>query len=177
MGRLTPAVCGLALLLAGCGGESKTPGGADDLPGPPPSPAGALRAPDFSAELVDGTPVRGSELWDDRPLVLVFTASWCGTCADVHRQAAEAVDAYEGAVALLGLVPEDDLVGAREYAEELDLGHPLGAAGDGVWLDYAAREPPLVALVAQGGTVLRGWPGGPDGGVLAGELDALVERG
>ena len=40
-------------------------------------PASALPAPDFEAELVDGTAVRGSELWAERPLLLVFTASFC----------------------------------------------------------------------------------------------------
>ena len=125
---------------------------------------------------MDGTPVRASELWDDRPVVLVFTASWCETCADVHRAAARAVAEHDGAIGLLGLVPADDAEGARGYAEELDLGYPLAAADDPVWLDYAAREPPLVAVVAPGGKILRGWPGGVEEEVLARELDALIER-
>jgi thiol-disulfide isomerase/thioredoxin len=183
--RPATVACALAfaLLVAGCGDDDAVPGGAGDLPGPLPSgvsfqepPGEALAAPDFSAALVDGTPVRASELWDDRPLVLVFTASWCGTCADVHRGAARVVAGQEGAVGLLGVVPADDGEPAREYAAELDLGHPLAVAEEDVWLDYAAREPPLVALVAPGGRILRGWPGGVDEAVLARELDALVER-
>ena len=183
--RQATVACALAfaLLAAGCGGDDAVPGGSEDLPGPVPSgvsfqepPADALAAPDFSAELVDGTPVTASELWDDRPLVLVFTASWCGTCADVHRTAARAVAGQEGAAALLGLVPADDGGPARDYAAELDLGHPLAVAAEDVWLAYAAREPPLVALVAPGGRLLRGWPGGVEEAVLARELDALVER-
>jgi len=173
----------LALLAtaAGCGGDDSTAGGQEDLP--PAVPAGvvfaetprdALDAPDFSAELVDGTPVRGAELWRERPLVLVFTASWCESCAQVHRDVAVAVDEHEDAIALLGVVPEDDAAPALEYAEELDLGYPVAAAGDRVWLNYAAREPPVVVLVARGGKVLRGWPGGVERSVLAGELDDLV---
>jgi thiol-disulfide isomerase/thioredoxin len=176
------AALALVLLAAGCG-EDSVPGGAEDLPGPLPGdvafrdpPKNALDAPDFSAELVDGTPVRGSELWDDRPLVLVFTASWCETCADVHRMAARAVAEHRGAVGLLGLVPADDAEGAREYAEELDLNQPLAVADDAVWLDYAAREPPLLAVVAPGGKIVRGWPGGVEEDALARELDALIER-
>jgi thiol-disulfide isomerase/thioredoxin len=119
--------------------------------------------------------VQASELWKDRPLVLVFTASWCETCKDVHRTVAEAVERHDG-VALLGLVPDDDAEGARDYAGELDLGDPLGTAGDKVWLDYAAREPPVVVLLGPGGTVLRGWPGGVEAAVLDRELEKLTAR-
>ena len=45
-----------------------------------------------------------------------------------------------------------------------------------MWLDYAAREPPLVAVVAPGGKILRGWPGGVEEDALRRELDALIER-
>ena len=170
----------LALLLAGCGGDDEPAGGAADLPGSVPSgigfqepPASAPSAPDFSAELVDGTPVTASELWADRPLVLMFTASFCDRCADIHREVAQAVDEHDGAIALLGVVGNDDTE-AAEYAEELDLGHPLAVAGERIWLSYAAREPALVALVSQGGKVLRGWPNGVDADELAAELDELV---
>ena len=132
-----------------------------------------VQAHDFTAELMDGEPVQASELWNGRPLVLVFTASWCETCKDVHRTVAEAVARHEG-VALLGLVPDDDAEGARDYAEELDLDDPLATASDKVWLDYAAREPPVVVLVGPGGRVLRGWPGGVEAAVLERELDKLT---
>jgi thiol-disulfide isomerase/thioredoxin len=134
-----------------------------------------VAAGDFTARLVDGTTVRASDLWKDRPVVLVFTASWCKTCRDVHRSAAEVVKRHEGA-ALLGLVPADDVGPAADYAKDLDLGQPLGAAGDKVWLDYAAREPPVLVLVAPGGTVVRGWPGGVDEAVLDKALDDLTKQ-
>jgi thiol-disulfide isomerase/thioredoxin len=174
----------LAVLLvaAACGGgdEEATDGGAADLPGPLPSdvafrdpPAEAPPAPDFTADLVDGAPVTASDLWDDRPVVLVFTASWCERCADVHREAAEVVGEHEG-VALLGVVPGDDAGGAREYAQELELGYPIAVGDERVWLDYAIREPPAVVLVAPEGKLLRGWPGGVERTVLAEQLDELV---
>lgn len=176
----------LAVLLAagGCaggdsGGEAR--GGASDLPGPLPedvafreAPDAAPPAPDFSADLVDGTPVTASDLWDDRPVVLVFTASWCDRCADVHRRAAEVVQEHEG-VALLGVVPGDDAEGAPEYAQELGLAHPIAVGDERVWLNYAVREPPAVVVVAPPGNVVRGWPGGVETGMLARSLDELVE--
>jgi thiol-disulfide isomerase/thioredoxin len=134
-----------------------------------------VQAHDFTATLMDGEPVQASELWNHRPLVLVFTASWCQTCMDVHTTVAGVVERHEG-VALLGLVPDDDAEGARDYAAELDLGDPLATAGDKVWLDYAAREPPVVVLVAPGGKVIRGWPGGVEPAVLERELEKLSAR-
>ena len=169
----------LVLALAGCGGDDETAGGADDLPPPLPdtvsfAPAsGGLPAPDFTAELVDGTEVTASDLWSDRPGVLVFTASWCERCRAVHRDAARVVSEHPG-TALLGVVAEDDLAAAADYADELDLDRPVGAASEQVWLDYAAREPPVVVLVGPGGKVLRGWPGGVAPAVLDEQLDALA---
>jgi hypothetical protein len=170
------------LVLAACGGDEGVAGGAEDLPGAVPEgvryadpPALALPAPELDAELVDGTPVRGSELWDDRPYLLVFTASFCERCRGIHEAAAAAVDAQEGAAGLLGVVGEDD-AGAAVYADELDLGHPLGAASEGVWRNFAAREPGLVVLVAQGGEVVRGWPSPPTEEALTRALGALIER-
>jgi peroxiredoxin len=170
------------LAVCACGGDDgDVAGGAADLPGPAPAgvvyatpPEAALPAPDFAAELVDGTPVRASQLWAQRPVVLVFTASWCERCADLHREVAAAVDERGDELALLGIVPEDDAEAARDYADELDLGRPLAAASDRVWLNYAAREPPVVVLVSRGGKVLRGWTGAVDREVLDRRLGELV---
>ncbi len=171
------------LAVAGCGGDDEVAGGAADLPRPVPPgvrfadpPKGAPPAPDFTAKLLDGTPVTASELWRNRPLVLVFTASYCDRCAEIHRAAAEAVDAHDGAIGLLGVVGEDDLEGGRDYADKLDLGHPVAVAGERTWLDYAAREPGLVVLVSRGGKVLRGWPGGATAEQLRRPLEELIAR-
>ena len=171
------------LVACGGGGDDAQSGGAADLPAAVPdgiayakAPVNALPAPDFSAELLDGTPISATDLWAERPLVLVFTASWCRRCAESHREAAAAVDEHGDALALLGVVSEDDAEAARDYAEELDLGHPIAVAPERVWLDYAAREPPVVVLISRGGKVLRGWPGGVARDELARRLGDLVTR-
>lgn len=46
-------------------------------PGGNASPA---RAPEVEISRLDGTPMPGSALWKDRPTLLVFMTSWCGTC-------------------------------------------------------------------------------------------------
>jgi len=184
-GAAAALALGLVLVACACGGgdAGDTPGGAADLPGTVPDgvvyadpPTGALPAHAFSAELLDGTGIRAAELWAERPLVLVFTASWCGLCAESHREAAAAVDEYGGAVALLGIVTEDDAGGALEYADELDLGHPIAVGPERVWLNYAAREPPVVVVISRGGKVVRGWPGGVSRAILGRRLGQLVTR-
>ncbi|MGH3071402.1 MAG: hypothetical protein ACRDNB_03910 [Gaiellaceae bacterium] len=177
--RLAPLAA--LLVLASCGGDEEVAGGAADLAGPVPagvayarSPA-TLPAPDFTAELVDGTPVRAGELWAVRPYLFVFTASFCDRCREIHRAAAEAVAARDDAVGLLGIVGTDD-GDAADYADELDLGQPLAVASERVWLNYAAREPGLVVLVAKGGMVVRGWPGGASAAELKKPLDELIVR-
>lgn len=65
---------------------------------------------------------------------------------------------------------------AREYAQDLELGSPIAVGDESVWLHYAADEPPLVVLIAAGGKVLRGWPGGIDADDLAGQLEKLYEK-
>jgi cytochrome c biogenesis protein CcmG/thiol:disulfide interchange protein DsbE len=173
----------VALLLAACAGDDEVAGGAADLPGPVPSgvefvdpPESALPAPPFTAELLDGTGIRAEELWAERPFLFVFTASYCDRCREIHRAAAEAVDGFGGAAGLLGILGEDDASGGADYAEELDLGHPVAVAAERTWLNYAAREPGLVVLVSKGGEVVRGWPTGVDGAGLREALDALIER-
>jgi cytochrome c biogenesis protein CcmG/thiol:disulfide interchange protein DsbE len=169
------------LALAACGGDDEVVGGAADLPGPVPAgvefaaaPGSALPAPPFAGELLDGEPVTGEELWADRPWLFVFTASYCDRCREIHRAAAEAVDGFDGAAGLLGILGEDDVNGGAEYAEELDLGHPVATADERVWLNYAAREPGLVVLVAKGGKVVRGWPTGVTADELRAALDELI---
>ena len=190
LASLVATALALVILAAGCtggdaGDETDAPihGGADDLPGPLPegvsfrkSPSNAAAAPDFSAELLDGTSVSASDLWDDRPLVLVFTAGGCNECERVHREVAEVVDGHDGAVSMLAVVRANDIQAAREFAEGQQLGYPIAVGDEGAWLSYAAEEAPLVVLIAPGGKALRGWPGDVDAGLLDEQLDKLYKE-
>jgi len=190
LASLVATALALVVLAAGCTGgdagaetDATIHGGADDLPGALPedisfrkSPSAAVAAPDFSAELLDGTSVTASDLWDDRPLILVFTASGCNECERVHREVAEVVDEHDGAVSMLAVVRADDIQGARELAEDQQLGYPIAVGGEGAWLSYAAEKAPLVVLIAPGGKVLRGWPGDVDARVLDAQLVKLYKE-
>ena len=56
----------LLLTLAGCAG----PAARDE----------SAKAPEFEVTQIDHTPVKGATLWQNRPVLLVFMTSWCGTC-------------------------------------------------------------------------------------------------
>ena len=167
----------LALLAGGCGGEEDVPGGAADLPGPVPEgvafaepPAGALAAPPFSVKLLDGTPVTGAQLWSKRPVVLVFTSSWCSRCADCTDRRPPRWTPTAARSRCSGssrrTTPGRRSTTRRSSAS----GIPSPRRRTRVWLDYAAREPPVIVLVSRGGKVLRGWPGGVPQAVLARRL-------
>ncbi|MDQ3991248.1 MAG: TlpA family protein disulfide reductase [Actinomycetota bacterium] len=173
----------IAVLLSACT-HAEARGGAASLPGPVPSgvsfsggPSSAPRAPDFSLMLVDGTPVTGSELWEERPLVLSFFASWCGRCAEQQGDLTSLSERYRDAVVFLGVAGSDEPDAVLAYLNEHEV--PYAVALDAeltVWRSYAVREPPHIAVVAKGGRLVRGWPGGIAGAVIADTLDELVIR-
>ncbi|MGH9251262.1 MAG: hypothetical protein ACRD0W_17320, partial [Acidimicrobiales bacterium] len=53
--------------------------------------------------------------------------------------------------------------------------YPVGTDPSGeIWLQYGVDEPPLVTLISQGGSLLRGWPGGIGGDTLREQIEELV---
>jgi peroxiredoxin len=160
--RLVALVALLALV--GCTAEALEPRAA---------PASAVTAPDFELRLLDGSTVTASRIWADRPTVLVFLASWCTTCADRERALAKLVGDYQHGVAFLGIAAADDAGALRTYVDEHGVEYEVGLDDDQtVWRKYAVREPPAVVLVAKGGKVVKGWPGGLE----PSRLDAEIRR-
>lgn len=133
----------------------------------------APAAPEFSGTLIDGNEFSIADVWDDRPVVLVFTAGWCEHCAVLHQELDEVVAEYDGVVELVGVADEEDAE-IEQYVADLGIRRPLVLVPIEVWDTYAVSEAPLVALVGPGGKLLRGWPGGVDPDVLREQLDALV---
>lgn len=172
-----------ALLFGACGGTSSTArGGREALPRevPPgavfaPEDTTAPKAPDFDVALLDGTKVRGSDLWGVRPVVLVFFASWCGNCAEQQAVLNDLARENRDLVAFIGIVTQDKEAPVREYLEEHEVPYAVAIDSAGrVWRSYAVSEPPLVAVVSKGGRLIRGWPGGTTGANLEEVLTSLA---
>lgn len=168
-----------AVLFAGCATDENQPSG---LPGAVPegvtfhdAPATAPPAPGFELDLVDDGVVEAASAWAERPIVLVFFESWCEICKDQQPAINELAEEYEDIVLFLGVAgvsTQDDVV---QYVRDNDVPYPVGIdAGGDIWLNYAAAEPPLVALITKDGRLARGWPGGIDGDQLREQIDDLL---
>jgi peroxiredoxin len=124
---------------------------------------------------MDGTRVTASTLWDERPVVLFFFASWCGICPEQQVDITALADSYGDTVTFLGVTGEDEPEAVAEYLDEHEV--PYAVAMDDEldsWIKYAVREPPQVVIIAKGGHVVKGWPGGTSKTVIDETLTELV---
>ncbi|MBF9134562.1 TlpA family protein disulfide reductase [Plantactinospora sp. S1510] len=191
--RTAPVVVVLAVAVAlvagGCtsGGNDPGPaptlaGGAAALPGPVPgglalrpAPTDSPVAPRVAGTLTDGSPLAVADLWAERPVVLTFFSSWCTTCAQRQDGFSELARGYRDRVVFVGVAGEDEPDGVQAYLREHRVEYPVVLDDTGtIWRSYAVREPPAVVVVAKGGALLRGWPGGVDAAALDGALRELV---
>ncbi|MEU1587022.1 TlpA disulfide reductase family protein [Micromonospora sp. NPDC005710] len=179
-----------AALLVGCSVPEPAPaptpaGGAAALPGPVPAdlvlrpaPGTAPAAPAFSGALTDGTPFTAAEVWAQRPVVLTFFSSWCTTCASRQAALSDLARAYRDRVVFVGVAGTDQADEVQDYLRTNRVEYPVVLDDQQtIWRSYAVREPPTVVLVAKGGALLRGWPGGLDAPTLDRRLRELVLAG
>jgi peroxiredoxin len=182
--RFVAALLVVTLAVAACdGGEREAPaGGVGTLPGPVPAglalrpaPPGTPTAPVFTGTLTDGTALAAADLWAQRPVVLLFFSSWCTTCGERQDAVSELARGYRDRVVFLGVVTEDEPAELDAYLREHRAEFPVVVDADGtISRSYAVREPGAVALVAKGGALLRGWPGGLDASTLDTHIRELL---
>ncbi|WP_329108914.1 TlpA family protein disulfide reductase [Micromonospora sp. NBC_01699] len=169
-------------------GESSAPaaaGGAGTLPGPVPAglalrpaPSGVPGAPAFTGTLTDGSPLTVANLWAERPVVLLFFSSWCTVCVERQSALSDLARSYRDRVVFVGVVSEDEPADLEPYLREHRVEFPVVFdRPQTIWQSYAVREPGAVAMVAKGGGLLRGWPGGLDAAELDAKLRELVIAG
>jgi peroxiredoxin len=159
----------LLLVLAGCGG------GSDNVTYAPVDTKAV--APPFTLQTLDGKRFEAASVWKERPLVVLFLASWCSKCATQQDALEKIGDDYGDAVDFVGIAAQDQPDALKDWIDEHDVDYPVGVDPDqAIWRRYAVRTPPAVVLVAPGGKLLRGWPGGVDTETLEQELDRLVRR-
>lgn len=181
--RAMATLLAAVLCLAACGGEPKPPaGGAGTLPGPVPAglaprpaPPGTPSAPAFTGTLTDGTTLAAADLWARRPVVLLFLSSWCTTCAQRQDALSDLARRYRDRVVFVGVAAEDEPAELDRYLRAHQAEFPVVVDDGGtISRSYAVREPGAVALVAKGGALLRGWPGGLDAPTLDSRIRELL---
>lgn len=162
MRRLVALVAVLAL--AGCAAEPLEPRAA---------PSSAVVAPDFELTLLDGSTVKASRLWQQRPVVLTFVTSWCTACESRENEIAKLAKEYGDNLAFVGIAAADDADALGRYVDDHNVEYEVGLDNSqAIWRKYAVREPPAVVLVAKGGKLVKGWPGGLE----PKELDQQIKR-
>ena len=182
--QLTGVLLG-ALVATGCSLGSGDPplGGAERLPqGDPPDGTVYAEpvddrpgAPAFSLELLDGEQVDSDELWEDRPGVIYFFASWCTLCQRQQAEISEVAREYGDRVVFLGVAGDDTFEDVEAYLREHRVPYAVGLDPDlVVWLRYGVVEPPLVAFVSRGGQLVRGDPGGLTGDEIRAHIEELL---
>jgi thiol-disulfide isomerase/thioredoxin len=172
----------LAALLTGCG-EEKIRGGGSTLPGPVPEGVTFVDAdpslppaPEMSLRLLDGKPLTGSEMWEERPVVLFFFASWCTECARLQPGLVQLAERYRDRVLFVGVAGEDKEEALATYLDEHEVPYPVGIDQRlRVWRSYGVREPPHPVVVSRGGRVVKGWPGGISIETIAETLQGLID--
>ncbi|RKQ92550.1 peroxiredoxin [Solirubrobacter pauli] len=175
------AILAATLAVAGCGGASYD-GGRDRLPGPVPDDVtfapveSTAVAPPIAMKLLDGTSLDVATLWRDRPVVVFFMASWCSRCGTQQEVFAPIIERYGDAVGFVGVAGRDKAEPLKRWVADHQVGYPVGTDPDlAIWRRYAVRTPPAVAVVAPGGKLMRGWPGGATSEELESALEAVVK--
>lgn len=161
----------LALGLSACTspapqGAAPLAGGSASVPGDlPPGTSYAevsegVPAPESTLHLLDGTTLDLAD-FHDRPVVLVFFASWCQWCTDNQEGLNELASSYGDTALFVGVTGTDGAPEASAYLEEHAVPYPVALDPElTVHRAFAVDEPPLVAVVAPGGHLVKGWPGG-----------------
>jgi len=157
----------LVCVVAGCGSK--------DVTYAPVKTAG--NAPPFSLKTVDGKPLSAAAHWKAKPVVVAFFASWCSKCATQQDNLKKVLDDYGDAIDVIGVAGQEDPATVKAWADKHDVSYPVVVDSSlATWRQYAVRTPPAVVIVAPGGGLYRGWPGGTDEQTLSDALGEIVRR-
>ena len=108
---------------------------------------------------------------------MFFFASWCSRCATQQERWRRWSTTTATSSTFVGVGGQDKAPAVKSWLDAHDVTYPVGIDGGlEIWRRYAVRQPPAVVLIAPGGKLERGWPGGVSDDVLAGELERLVQR-
>ena len=160
----------LAGALAGTAGAALAPTQATQ----PPTLAAGERVQPFDAPSPSGA-TRQVNYPKGTVTVLLFFSSWCTTCAERQDALSELARGLRDRVVFVGVVTEDEPAELDSYLRTHRAEFPVVVDTDGtISRSYAVREPGAVVLVAKGGALLRGWPGGLDASTLDTRIRELL---
>ena len=136
-----------------------------DVPAARPGQLVGESAPDVALTLLDGTPLRLTDLRGS-VVVLNFWASWCGPCEDEAPELEAAWRSYRSrGLVVLGVDAEDLEQDAKEFVREHGITYPVVRDRDGsVIRDYQVKGFPVTYVIDRRGNIVdRAFVGPVDG--------------
>ena len=148
--------------------------GPDDLAETTLINAGDI-APDFTAEMLDGSRVTLSEL-KGKPTLLIFWATWCPPCRlELSKLQEHIIDPYGDRINVLPLSRGEERSVVEEYISKMGYTFAVGLDSDqSIFNKYATNYIPRCFVIDAKGKVLYSGVGYDD--VVAMEVEESIEK-
>ena len=148
--------------------------GPDDLAETTLINAGDI-APDFTAEMLDGSRVTLSEL-KGKPTLLIFWATWCPPCRlELSKLQEHIIDPYGDRINVLPLSRGEERSVVEEYISKMGYTYAVGLDSDqSIYNKYASNYIPRCFVIDAKGKVLYSGVGYDD--VVAKEVEESIEK-
>jgi len=119
-------------------------------------PALGDRAPDFEAELLDGSGTLALADLQGQPALINFWASWCVPCRAEAPILKGAYERYGDEVAFIGVNIKDSRDDALAFDEEFSLDYPdVRDQGSVIFSDYGLTGQPETFLIDEDGKIAQ----------------------
>ena len=152
----------------------ETEDGPDDIAETTLINAGDI-APDFTAEMLDGSRVTLSEL-KGKPTLLIFWATWCPPCRmELSKLQEHIIDPYGDRINVLPLSRGEERSVVEEYISKMGYTFAVGLDSDqSIFNKYATNYIPRCFVIDAKGKVLYSGVGYDD--VVAMEVEESIEK-
>lgn len=182
LARLALGTAAMALWLTACGGtenketENSTvtettaeQDGAEDPFGAGTPLKEGDTAPDFTAQLVDGSTVTLSDL-KGKPVLINFWATWCGPCVMEMPAFERLMEDYGDEISLVAVNCGDDAETVKDFVEENGFTFPIALDEDfEITMTYPSNGIPYTVIVDSEGVITHISTGAAD-------ADTMYER-
>lgn len=117
-------------------------------------------APDFTSEDVYGNRVSLTDFQGEKPVLLVFWATWCGYCAKELPDLKVFAEEYQDEVKVIAVPSGENKETIRDYIQEKDVNFLMLLDQEKeIWNKYLARGTPSHFLISSQGKIITLRPG------------------